>query len=291
MTGGQLPPIVCGVDERYARPLCVLMESLAAAHGPDAGLRLIVLHHDLGEQASLAIDRNAARLGLAAELRQVRQAAGGYPVSGWVSDAVYLRLAIGDVIDEPVVLYLDADTLVMRDLRPLLHRQLGGAAVAAVRDPQNPVIGSGIALPGWQSLNIPAGREYFNSGVMLLDLAECRRQRVFERSHQFLVDHPDMVTLWDQDALNWALEDQWVRLERRWNTFALSPLVDRGGYYHADAEPFMPLARLLADEPSAAVLHFAGPDKPWNVTYHEGPLRDIYLRLLARVNAEAADEG
>lgn len=286
------PPIVCGVDERYTRPLCVLMQSLAAAHPDTGGLRLIVLHHALNPNAQRAISWHAARLDLQVELREVTAGSDGYPVSGWVSDAVYLRLAIGDVIDEPVVLYLDSDTLVLGDLRPLLHHPLGGAPVAAVRDPQNPVVGSGIALPGWRELNIPAGREYFNSGVMLLDVAECRRRGVFERSHRFLTDHPDMVRLWDQDALNWALADDWLRLERRWNTFALSPLVERGGYYHADAEPVMPLAELLADEPSAVVLHFAGPDKPWAETYPAGPLRDTYRRfhaatITAEVDADA----
>jgi UDP-D-galactose:(glucosyl)LPS alpha-1,3-D-galactosyltransferase len=222
------------------------------------------------------------------ELRAVPAGAAGYPVSGWVSDAVYLRLTIGEVIvDEPVVLYLDADTIVLDDLRPLLRHPMAGMPVAAVRDPQNPIIGRGIALPGWSQLGIAEGREYFNSGVMLLDLAECRRRGIFERSHRFLLEHPDMVTLWDQDALNWALEDQWLRLGRRWNTFALSPLVQRGGYVHDDAEPFMPLEQLLADEPAAAVLHFAGPDKPWKPDYPPGPICQTYQHFLeATLKAE-----
>jgi hypothetical protein len=47
----------------------------------------------------------------------------------------------------------------------------------------------------------------------------------------------------------------------------------------------MPLADLLADEYAAAVLHFAGPVKPWTADYPAVPLRDLYRRYLAAVNA------
>lgn len=134
-------------------------------------------------------------------------------MSGWVSAAVYLLLAIGDTLSHRGrVLYLDVDTLVLIDLRPLLLTSLEGAAIGAVRDPQNPVIGAGIALPGWTELGLPRGRDYFNSGVMLLDLPACERQEVFSPSRGFLADHPKQARLWDQDALNVAVGSTQERL-------------------------------------------------------------------------------
>src|SRR5437763_506350 len=89
---GPLPPIVCGIDERYLTPLGALMHSIAAAHPDSRGqLRMIVVYQHLREGHRREIDARARRLGLFVELRHCRPGR-RYPVSGWVSDAVYLRL-------------------------------------------------------------------------------------------------------------------------------------------------------------------------------------------------------
>lgn len=276
------PPIVCTVDQDYVAPLCALMRSLVTSHADSFhDLRLVVLHAGLGTAGRMIVTRHADELGLNVKMRAVRTPAPAGPVSGWVSEAVYLRLAIPEALaGERRVLYLDADTLVLRDLRPLLTYPLGTAAVAAVRDPRNPKVGGGIALPGWKRLGVAEGLDYFNSGVMLVNLPACARLGVFERARQFLTQFPDEARLWDQDALNVALDDGWRRLERCWNTFALSPLLGLPGFLHTDAEPVIPLGELLADEYAAAVLHFAGPVKPWSADYPAGPLRDLYRRFL-----------
>jgi lipopolysaccharide biosynthesis glycosyltransferase len=285
-----LPPLVCGVDDGYVRPLRVLMRSIAAAHpGAIGELRLIVLDQGIVPESRRGILHDAEYLGLRTELRPAPRPDPGYPVSGWVSNAVYTRLSIPEVIpDEDRVLYLDADTMVLADLRPLLRQPLLGCPVGAVLDAQNPVIGHGIAMPGWDRLAIPKGREYFNSGVMLIDLVHSRQLRIFEAAHRFLIDHPDKVRFWDQDALNFAVADNWRRLETRWNTFALSPLAAQPGFVHY-AEGFTPLKRLLADEDTAAVIHFAGPDKPWHEGYPEGRLGALYRGFLAATEGLGGD--
>jgi UDP-D-galactose:(glucosyl)LPS alpha-1,3-D-galactosyltransferase len=276
-------PIVCGIDDAYVAPLCALATSIAAAHTDGTTRpRMIVLHRELSPSSCRTVTSCGEQLGLELQLRQVTlDRRTRFPVTGWVSSAVYLRLAIPEVIaDEPAVLYMDADTLVLRDLCPLLRQPLGGAPVAAVRDPQNPIVGTGIALPDCERIGVPRGREYFNSGVMLLDLAACAELEVFERARRFLADWPDEVRLWDQDALNVAVDDRWLRLDRCWNTFAMSALTRQAGFFHDTAEPVMPLADLLADEYTAAVLHFTGPVKPWHDAFPPGPLRQLYRRFL-----------
>jgi UDP-D-galactose:(glucosyl)LPS alpha-1,3-D-galactosyltransferase len=279
-----LAPIVCGIDDGYLQPMLVLMASLAVAHADATPeLRLIVLHQALSEESRRAILSLGDRLNLAAELRTVPAPDTRYLVSRWISEAVYLRLSIPDVLpDEPVVLYLDTDVLVLRDLRPLLRSGLSGTPLAAVRDPQGPFVGMGFMLPGWWRLGLTRTREYFNSGVLLIDQAECRRREIFEKARRFLTEHQRHVRFWDQDALNWAADDNWLRLERCWNTMALSPLTQRENFIYM-AEAVMPLAELIAEEGTAAVLHFAGPDKPWNDDYPPSGIRDRYRRFLTDV--------
>jgi UDP-D-galactose:(glucosyl)LPS alpha-1,3-D-galactosyltransferase len=282
-------PIVCAVDDRYVGPLCVLMQSLAIAHGPAAGgVPLIVLHRGLTPAGRERVQFHAARLGLTVQLREVGSPPAPYPVSHWVTDAVYVRLSIPEVVSHSrVVLYLDADAVVLRDLTPLLETPLEGTPVAAVRDEQNPILRLGRALPRFREIGLSGEREYFSSGVMLIDLDECARRGLFEECHRFLREMPDHVRFWDQDALNWAAGDDWRRLARRWNTVPLAGLSRLPGWVH-DAEEASPLAQLIASEDDAAVLHFAGQFKPWNSTYPPSRARDVY-RSFARQVAEAED--
>jgi UDP-D-galactose:(glucosyl)LPS alpha-1,3-D-galactosyltransferase len=266
------------------------MQSLATVHEEArTGLRLVVIHRNLSEVGCQRIRFHASRLGLRVELRAAGSAGTAYPVFGWVTDAVYVRLAIPEVvIDSRVVLYLDADAIVLRDLTPLLETTLDGRPVAAARDEQNPILGTGRALPGYRDIGLPASREYFNSGVMLFDLAECGRRGVFEECHRFLREMPSHVRFWDQDALNWAVGDDWLRLARRWNTVPLSGLSRLPRWVH-DAEAISPLQPLIASEDAAAIFHFAGPYKPWNFNYPESPVRDLYLSF-ARLVAESESD-
>ena len=278
-----LPPIVCAVDDNYISPLCVFMQSLSQAH-PGLPLRLIVMHQGLTEQSCRRIGFHAARLGLRAELRAAPGVDPRYPVSMWVTNATYLRLALPEVVtDHPYALYMDVDLIVLRELTGLLSTGLGGAPLAAVRDPLNPTLGTGFGLPGWQDLGLSASREYFNGGVILFNLPECRRRGVFEASQRFARDMPQHILFWDQDALNWAVDDEWVRLDRRWNTLSVSPLSEKFQDWTYMAEEILPFSQLIEDERTAAVLHYAGPIKPWNPEYPPGWARDRYASFAREV--------
>ena len=279
----ELPPIVCAVDDRYVSPLCVFMQSLSAAHR-DQPLRVIVIHQGLSEDSRRRILFHADRLGLSVELRSAPCVDPRYPVTMWVTDATYLRLALPEVVpDAPVVLYLDVDLLVLRDLSALLTQPLDGVPVAAVRDPLNPTLATGFGIPGWQALGLPPSREYFNGGVMLINLPECRRRGVFERSNRFAREMPQHILFWDQDALNWAVADEWYRLDRCWNTLSISPLIEKFQDWKYCAEHILPFEQLLEDQDTAAILHFAGPVKPWAPEYPSGPQKDLYLSFTQMV--------
>ncbi|MBR7825999.1 glycosyltransferase family 8 protein [Actinospica sp. MGRD01-02] len=273
-----MAPIVCAIDDGYVEPLRTVMRSIAAAHGPAVGeLRFIVLDQGLSSGSTASILRDGAALGLAVEIRAIPETDSNLPVTAWYSRAVFARMTIPDVIeDEPRVLYMDADTLVLADLRPLLERDLGGHPVGAVRDPISPLLGHGPGLRFWREFGLPEGREYFCSAVMLLDLPRIRGTRLFERAAEFLIANPDKVGFPDQDALNYAAADDWQRLEYRWDTFAMSP---RGPDYVHPAEDVNPLAELVEAEKDAAIIHFGGRLKPWNDDYPASEMRDLYRRF------------
>jgi UDP-D-galactose:(glucosyl)LPS alpha-1,3-D-galactosyltransferase len=186
-------------------------------------------------------------------------------------------------------LYLDSDLLIIGDLLPLLHTKLDSTLIAAVRDPFNPVLKYGIGLPGWNELGIDGDREYFNSGVMLLNLRECRKQEVLTRSISFLKTNPRHIMFWDQDALNWAVADNWFRLDRHWNTVPISAILKMSGKPNC-AENIMPLTVLIKEERNARIMHYVGSRKPWGNNFPNCAARDQYVAVLDEVDLRESQE-
>ena len=268
------PRVVFAVDDRYVQPLCVALVSLREAHRDVACPRVVVLHEGLSATARAAIER----LDLDVDFLEARSPSQP-PVSEWWSSAMYLRLAIPDLLPEDrVALYLDADTVILEPLWPLLATDVADVCLAAVRDPFNPVLACDTKLPGWRELGLSGETEYFNSGVMLLNLERWRREKIAERCSEFLERSREHASFWDQDSLNVVVSDRWLRLRRRWNTFPMSAMLALTGEEYRGQE-WLPLSDLLADEGAAAIMHFAGHVKPWDAAFPAGPARDLYLRF------------
>lgn len=286
-------PVVFAVDEAFCLPLTVAWHSLKAANPQLArSLRIDVLFEELSAGALERLQRHADRLGLRLRLRQVALDPIDYPTSFGGAHANYLRLVIPKLYAEcRRVLYLDADLLVLDDLTGLLNTDLGGAPMGAVRDPLNPLVGRGRALPGWSRLGVPPEREYFNSGVLVIDPEACLHDALFQRATEFIARHPEHIRLWDQDALNWAAEDRWHRLDACWNVLPLSSLVHTP-WVRYTTDDIVPLEQMTSLEASAAILHFASPAKPWKGLLPAGPSASLYREFLDTVqdwDGEAAD--
>jgi len=137
---------------------------------------------------------------------------------------------------------LDVDLLVLRDLGGMWEMDLGGAIVGAVTD---------WFLPEWKARcggieGLPAVPEYFNSGVLLLDMEQWRRERVSERALVYLQQHPE-TPFCDQDALNVVCSGKWKEMGAYWNH-----------QNHFELE--------LAKTEAAAwpgIVHFITGGKPW----------------------------
>jgi len=283
---GSVPPIVFALDDNYVRQLCVVLRSLAATN-PDlrADLRIIVIHNSLSTAAARRLTSHAADVGLEIELRRTEFRGEGYPVWGWVSPAAYLRLKITEMLAEyDSAVYLDCDTLILGDVSPLLTTDLGVAPLAAVQDPLIPVLKCGLGLPRYKELGLDGDRQYFNSGVLIFNLRACREKEILTRSMHFLETKPEYVLFFDQDALNWAVDDDWLRLDGRWNAFPISAISEVFGPLPCEKE-MRPLDVLLDVEKNARILHYAGPRKPWTDEFPAGAARDRYAAVLGEVDA------
>lgn len=255
-----LAPIVFGIDDHYVGPLCTAITSLAASN-PLSCERfcLFFLYEELSHDSLQLIRHTSMAKGISATAIQIPHKIPNYGVYRWPS-ATYLRLTIPALLpDERVALYLDTDVLILDDLTPLLTTDLQSNFVGAVRDSLSPTFGQA-TRSDWSDLGVREDREYFNAGVMLMNLEAWRKHDISKQCHDFLATFPQYISHPDQDALNYVLRDSWLRLHHQWNTFAASALLKIGWLAFDDDGTRQ--RQLLKDEKRARILHYAGP-KPW----------------------------
>ncbi len=148
-------------------------------------------------------------------------------------------------------------------LLTLWDMPLGNHPVAAVEEPH---------FARHHVLGLPIGTPYFNSGVMLINLAAWRQTQVSEQAIQFLQDHPNKIEFWDQDALNVVLAGEWLPLHPRWNQQTI--------HFEPHKHCF-PLDGQVLEEclMQPAIIHYTAKFKPWHY-WCEHPLKAEYYRYL-----------
>ena len=206
------------------------------------------------------------------------------PLTGHLTAATYARLAIAELAGDlaPRSLYLDADTLTVAPVDALLGTDLAGQCAGAVQDAKVGFVSRPGGVTGWRRLGIPAATGHFNAGVLLIDHAAWRAQRVSERALELLQTVPEEATFADQGALNAALAGSWLPLEGRWNV-----AIPRSSGIAAFGRVISRHAVVAIG--ALGILHFTGLVKPWEPDYAPSPYRRMYSRALADY-APAADQ-
>ncbi len=154
-------------------------------------------------------------------------------------------------------IYLDTDLIVCSDLNSLQALDLEGKSSACVID-------GGIDTPEQQQrlrdkLKLRNPQQYFNSGVIVMDLDAWRRQNIQSKALTIAQQNYDLLDQMDQDALNIVLQDDWVVLDPKWNTSK-----GRADVHFSDG-----------------IIHFLGKVKPWHADYAAN-FQDRWFALLDR---------
>lgn len=251
------------VDRAYLAPALVVLLSAAEATSTrdrkDIPVRILTSDLSRAEVETLAVVTR--RLGFHSfDLRWERPGRNHIIVHGsYISVTTYLRFNFTpEFIGRPYLAYLDADVMIQHDISGPFH-DLGDTRIGLVRDTLNHTIGEGPALPGvvarWPTL---AGLPYFNAGMMWCPIMMIRALR--HRVNLLLIENSPHIFFNDQDALNlWAAHSGQVNaVHACYNSFEIGRFSERGDWI--DRVPRQTLER----EP--AVIHFVGPEKPWQTT-------------------------
>jgi len=165
--------------------------------------------------------------------------------------AAYQRLSLADYLPSNVhrAIYLDADTIVLDDIALLWEIDLGGNGLAAVEN---------LSPKACRAFKFDR-QDYFNSGVLLIDIDKWRAMDVFSQSLHFINKNKETLHFIDQCTLNAVFSKQWTRLSLRWNQQAdifgvRKKYADGCGYSRADMTDAIR---------TPGVVHYIGRQKPW----------------------------
>lgn len=269
--------ILVTLDQNYLPQLHVLLTSLRL-NNPGDPMELYLLHSGIPDHALLPTQRLCDAYGYPFHPIPVDDALfENAPVSRQYPKEMYYRLLSARLLPNTLdrTLYLDPDILVINPIRPLWETELRGCLFAAAAHTGKAELASGV-----NRVRLGSESDYYNSGVLLMDLAAGRREIHPEEIFRQVAEHGKELLLPDQDLLNALYGERILPLEDAlWNYDARnynSYLFLSGGTYDL---------RWVMEH--TAILHFCGKAKPWKpgYVYRFGVLYQHYAQLTRRTLA------
>lgn len=198
---------------------------------------------------------------------------------------VYTTLFLTEIIPElEKALMIDADTLVLESLADLWNHDLKNDVLAAV-----PEVALYSKVSSSEDMDILyRNKAYFNTGVLLYDLAKWRDKNVLSLIEEGIKSRKTGFKIFDQSILNYVLGDRIAQLPCKYNfytalhsinykrllkSFPKKNIISESEFYDATSNPH--------------IIHFVGSyfERPW---YENGysPFKKIYLEYVNRLNWE-----
>ena len=182
--------------------------------------------------------------------------------------STYLRLFLPQVMPQNVdkVLYLDSDIIIAGSIKELLDLDIDNYSIAAVKESINIYDKSYL-----NRLDIPEECDYFNAGVIYLNLKKMREKKIVMSFFSYLTTHVNVIKANDQDILNGVLYGDVKYISPRYN-------------YNFWIEKDVALQLFSEKEYMDAwnnpcVIHYIGPVKPWQfISMH--PKKKMWWRYL-----------
>ncbi len=216
-------PVFYSVDDNYLPFLAVSIRSLIDNLSPDTKCEIYVLNNGLSAPHSIQLtESESARV----KIRFVDVSAKLVPLAkklnlrDYYTASIYFRLFIPSLFPKyKKAVYIDADTVINGDITQLYRMPIGNRLVAAAADD---IIASCADFRNYaqEGLGIPY-REYFNSGVLLMNLEQFRLQEIEDKFVYLLNRYHFDTVCPDQDYLNVLCRDQVLFLDKGWNKMSI----------------------------------------------------------------------
>lgn len=262
------------LDQNYLPQLQVMLTSLSV-NNPGESFSLYLIHSGIPEEALSGVRQQCEAYGYLFSPIEVDDSLfRNAPVTRQYPKEMYYRLLAPVLLpgDLKRILYLDPDILIINPLRPLWETKLKGNIFAAAAHTGKTELANSV-----NKLRLGTEEDYYNSGVLLMDLEAGRQEIEPQLLFDFVEQHRKELLLPDQDILNALYSERILPLDDvLWNYDARNfsnYLLRSGG-----------ICDLHWVMEHTAILHFCGKEKPWKPKYlHRfGILYLHYMQLTRR---------
>jgi lipopolysaccharide biosynthesis glycosyltransferase len=251
--------VAAAFDNNYLRAFYALLTSVIQNNGDDT-IYFHLIAPDVSAEIKEEIRNYARSFGSEVTYYSVdAQAIQNFTLSNKWTIAVYYRLFFPLVISKNInrLIYLDCDIVVISSLLPLYQIDFDNMPVAAVYDnyvKKQPLIG------------IHQEGQYFNSGVLLMNVPRWNDLQISEKTIEYLSNYPERILFVDQCALNAVLMNNWKKIDYKYNLL----------YSYLPSQASMSEIKLFVK--SKSILHYT-LHRPWNMLC-QNRLRYLYYEYL-----------
>ena len=267
--------LVFSANDFYSPYLGALLKSVADNCSDHRKYDIIVLHEDFTQKNIDLMRQMVEAPNISLRFLKVTAAMRAYQsklyLRGHFKVETYFRLLLPQMLpDYHKVLYLDADMICLHDVAELFDTDVEGCLVAAVRDPDTAGLYNGAPHSGTDAvaknkymdeiLKIKHPYDYFQAGTIVFNLDEWRRAYTPEEIFSFASSYD--WQLLDQDVLNYLCQGRVRYVDMAWNV-----MMDWVGIRIKDIIIRAPrdiYQAYMASRKNPYVVHYAGPEKPWN---------------------------
>lgn len=244
------------LDKNYLPPLRVMLKSLFSNNSGEV-FKIFMLHSDISDEECDKLDIFCRAHGSSLSAVPVPEGAfADAPVLRHYTKAMYYRLLAFQLLPQEIkeILYLDPDILVLNPVRPLYEVDIKDYLYAAA---MHSAYGSITKYLNQIRLQNPNLEGYFNSGVLLMNLENQRREISDKELFEYVEQYHNLLILPDQDAINALYGGK------------ILPVDDT--VYNYDVRHYVLYSLTSGGEKdldwvinNTVFLHFCGKNKPWH---------------------------
>lgn len=190
----------------------------------------------------------------------------GAPVSHHITVATYFRILLPEILPLEIekVIFIDCDIIVKENLGELFKIDISKYSHAAVINPFTD------SYSVKKRLDIKQEYEYFNAGVLLINIKFWRNYSVTEKALNYLKENFNKIEFWDQDVLNFLFQGMWLELDPKWNVQFF--------FFFNENQKYYPKINFQEIQANPCIIHYTGGGKckPWHY-YSLHPKSDEYI--------------
>lgn len=244
MSTEQELPIFFAVDDEYIPFLAVTLQSLVEHSSSKNNYVIKVLYTHINDENKKKIKKfekeniNIEFVDLNYYIKKVKDK---LYTRDYYSNTTYFRLFLPDLYPQyNKVLYVDSDTVILRDIAELYNIDIGTNLVAGVPD------GAVQQIKIFQDyvekvVGVADYNNYFNAGILLMNLDEMRKFK-FQEKFLYLLETVKFSVAQDQDYLNRLCKGRAKIIDRGWNVMPINGEIEKEKikliHYNLDSKPW-----------------------------------------------------